>query len=127
MIAFLSEGMPSVGVYLTSPLLNLAAELNIAVIGALFLGSPIPRWMTGWPRSRNSRASSLSLNVGESTIDLASWLILMRFHVSPTNVDRNALESVSRIKSCVNVTFILNIALFREKGRSAIDEIYCFL
>jgi hypothetical protein len=65
-----------------SPVLNFAAELKMAVMGALFLGSPIPRWITGWPFSLKSRASSLSLKVGESTIDLASWLMLISKFIS---------------------------------------------
>jgi hypothetical protein len=36
MIAFLRDGVPSVGVYLTSPEFSNAAELNIAVMGVLF-------------------------------------------------------------------------------------------
>jgi len=43
MIAFFSEGVPSVGQYLTSALLRVAAEVRMALIGALFFGSPIPR------------------------------------------------------------------------------------
>src|SRR5512138_3478566 len=68
------EGMPSGGVYLTSPLLSLAAEARIAEIGVLFLGSPIPKLITASPRSRRSRASSLSAKVGDSAISLASLL-----------------------------------------------------
>jgi hypothetical protein len=49
----------------------------MAVIGALFFGSPIPRWMTGWPFSRNSLASSFNRKVGESAMDLASWEMLI--------------------------------------------------
>src|SRR5581483_1393055 len=75
MMARLSEGRPSVGTYLTSPVCNLAAELRIAVIGALFLGSPIPRWMTGSPLSLSRWASSLSLSVAESLMVLANWLM----------------------------------------------------
>ena len=47
------------------------AELKIALIGALFFGSPIPRCITGSPRSRSSWASSFSLSVGDSAIELA--------------------------------------------------------
>ena len=43
MIAFFMEGKPSGGVYFTSPLVNLAAEARIAVMGVLFFGSPIPK------------------------------------------------------------------------------------
>ena len=35
--------MPSTRVYLTSPSLSFATELNIAVIGVLFFGSPDPQ------------------------------------------------------------------------------------
>jgi hypothetical protein len=77
MIAFFKDGMPSGGVYLTSPPLSLAAEVRIAVIGVLFFGSPIPMLITGSPRSRFTRASSLSANVGEGAMDLAKRLVLM--------------------------------------------------
>ena len=72
MMAFLSDGRPSVGEYLMSPVTSFDAVLRMAFSGALFLGSPIPRWMTGSPRSRSNRASSLSRSVGDSTIDRAS-------------------------------------------------------
>src|SRR5574339_451194 len=68
------EGSPSGGVYFTSPLVNFAAEAITAAMGVLFLGSPIPRLMTGSPRSRNKRASSFSAKVGDSVISLASTL-----------------------------------------------------
>src|SRR3990172_6702345 len=78
MMAFLSEGDPSVGVYLTSPPLSLAAEDRMAWMGALFLGSPIPRWITASPRSRSRRASSLRRMVGDSAIERASLLMVMK-------------------------------------------------
>src|SRR3990170_3889306 len=77
MMAILREGIPSVGVYLMSPRLSMAAELNTALMGVLFFGSPMPRWITGSPRSRSRRASSFSRRVAESGIERASWLILM--------------------------------------------------
>src|SRR3990172_12863258 len=77
MMAFLREGIPSVGVYWMSPRLSMAAELNTALMGVLFLGSPMPRLITGSPRSRSRRASSFSRRVAESGIERASWLILM--------------------------------------------------
>src|SRR4030042_3217857 len=82
MMAFLSEGSPSVGVYLMSPPLSCEAALKMAVIGARFLGSPIPRLITSSPRSCRMRASSLSLSVGDSAIDRASRLRLMRQHLA---------------------------------------------
>jgi hypothetical protein len=54
----------------------------MAVIGALFFGSPIPRWITGSPRSFRMRASSFNLRVGDSTIDRASWLIVIEGMIS---------------------------------------------
>jgi len=77
MMAFFSDGRPSDGQYFTSPWLSFAAELRMAGMGVLFLGSPMPRWMTGSPRSRSSRASSFSRSVGDSTMELASSLTLM--------------------------------------------------
>jgi hypothetical protein len=50
----------------------LAAELRIAVIGVLFFGSPIPKWITGSPFSRKSRASSFNAMVGEAGIEIAT-------------------------------------------------------
>src|SRR4030042_770284 len=82
MIAFFRDGRPSVGVYLTSPPLSLEAALRMAVIGARFFGSPMPRLITSSPRSRRIRASSLSLSVGDSAIDRASRLRLMRQHLA---------------------------------------------
>jgi hypothetical protein len=49
----------------------------MASMGALFLGSPPPRWMTGSPLSRSRAAVSFSFNVGDSQMDLASWLKLI--------------------------------------------------
>ncbi len=43
MMAFFSDGMPSVGVYLTSPWTIFDAVLRMAASGALFFGSPMPR------------------------------------------------------------------------------------
>jgi hypothetical protein len=77
MIAFLSEGMPSDGAYLISPPDSRAAEARIAVIGALFFGSPMPRWMTDSPFSRRILASSFRRRVGDSTMELASLLRIM--------------------------------------------------
>src|SRR5687768_6140933 len=77
MTAFFIEGRPSGGVYLTSPLVSLAAEASTAEIGVLFLGSPIPRLITASPRSRRSRASSFRAKVGDSAISLASLLNFM--------------------------------------------------
>ena len=54
----------------------------MAVIGVLFFGSPIPRWITASPRSRSRRASSFSLSVGDSAIERASWLKLIRQHLA---------------------------------------------
>src|SRR5512143_2302144 len=76
-MAFFSVGMPSVGEYLMSPVFNLAAALSSAGNGVLFLGSPMPRWMTDSPRSRSSRASSFILSVGDSAIDRANWLMVI--------------------------------------------------
>ena len=42
-MAFFSVGMPSVGEYLMSPVLSLAAALSSAGNGVLFFGSPMPR------------------------------------------------------------------------------------
>src|SRR3972149_5994727 len=78
-MAFFSDGMPSVGEYLISPALSLAAGLNIAGNGVLFLGSPIPKWITASPRSRRMRASSFIFSVGDSAIDFANVLMLIRF------------------------------------------------
>src|SRR6266545_4872376 len=76
------DGRPSGGVYLISPLVNLAAEARTAAMGVLFLGSPIPRLMTASPRSRSNRASSLSAKVGDSAISQAS---LLSFIDSPSS------------------------------------------
>ena len=43
MMAFFSDGSPSVGQYFTSAWVSFAAELSNAVIGVLFFGSPMPR------------------------------------------------------------------------------------
>src|ERR1035438_496048 len=77
MMAFFSAGMPSAGVYFTTPVLSSEAQLMMASIGVLLLGSPPPRWMTGSPFSRSNAAVSFSLSVGDSQMDLASWLKLM--------------------------------------------------
>src|ERR1035441_10651591 len=77
MMAFLSEGMPSAGVYFTSPVCSRAVQLTMASMGALLLGSPPPRWMTGSPFSFNNAAVSFSFNVGDSQMDLAIWLKLI--------------------------------------------------
>ena len=90
-MAFFSEGMPSVGEYLMSPALSLAAALIKAGNGVLFFGSPIPRWMTASPRSRSSRASSFIFSVGDSAIDRASVLML---------IDRSCEGMVCRCRFC---------------------------
>jgi hypothetical protein len=77
MMAFFSESRPSAGVYFTSPVWSREEQLTMASMGALFLGSPPPRWMTGSPLSRSMAAVSFSLRVGDSLMDLASWLKLM--------------------------------------------------
>src|SRR5271157_1496840 len=77
MMAFLSAGMPSAGVYFTSPVLSRDAQLTMASMGALLFGSPPPRWITGSPLSRSKAAVSFSFRVGDSEMDLASWLKLM--------------------------------------------------
>src|SRR3990172_1378157 len=77
MTAFLSDGIPSTGVYLTSPSARRAAAPRTAEIGVLFLGSPIPRLITASPRSLRSRASSFRRRVGDSAIERASWLSAM--------------------------------------------------
>ena len=77
MMAFLSAGMPSGGVYLTSPVLSRAVQLTMASMGVLLFGSPPPRWMTGSPLSLSSAAVSFSFRVGDSQMDLASWLTLI--------------------------------------------------
>src|SRR5208337_3629201 len=81
MIAFLSAGMPSAGVYFTSPVLRRDAQLTMASMGALLFGSPPPRWITGSPLSRSSAAVSFSLRVGDSEMDFASWLRLMPYYI----------------------------------------------
>src|ERR1039458_7288861 len=77
MIAFLSVRMPSAGVYLTSPVWSRDVQLTMASMGVLLLGSPPPRWMTGSPLSRSNAAVSFSFRVGDSQMDLASWLKLI--------------------------------------------------
>src|ERR1035441_2345880 len=77
MTAFFSESRPSAGVYFTSPVLSREEQLTMASMGALFLGSPPPRWITGSPFSRSMAAVSFSFRVGDSDMDLASWLKLM--------------------------------------------------
>jgi hypothetical protein len=67
----------SAGVYFTSPVLRRAAQLTMASMGALLLGSPPPRWITGSPLSRSKAAVSFSLRVGDSDMDFASWLKLI--------------------------------------------------
>jgi hypothetical protein len=49
----------------------------MASMGALFLGSPPPRWMTGSPFSFSNAAVSFNFRVGDSQIDLAIWLKLI--------------------------------------------------
>src|ERR1035441_5211916 len=89
-MAFLSAGIPSAGVYFTSPVASSAVQLTMASTGALLFGSPPPRCLTGSPFSRSSAAVSFSLSVGDSEIDLASWLRLMAFSLqidwSPGNL-----------------------------------------
>ena len=74
MMACLSPGVPSVEEYLTSPWFSTAAAPAMAASGVLFLGSPMPRWITASPFARRMRASSFSLRVGDSAMDEASWL-----------------------------------------------------
>src|SRR5512141_3049492 len=74
MTAFFSAGMPSAGVYRISPVFSIDEQLMIASIGVRLLGSPPPRWMTGSPLSLSRAAVSLSLRVGDSLMDNASWL-----------------------------------------------------
>ena len=52
MIAFFSEGMPSVGEYLMSPVLSLAAELRMALSGAfvLWFAHPIAHGLAALPQ-----------------------------------------------------------------------------
>jgi len=87
MIAFFREGIPSVGEYLMSPVFNLADEFKIALIGALFFGSPMPRWITGSPRWRRSSASSFSRRVGDSAIEAAKELIVKEIHATYAETD----------------------------------------
>src|SRR5664280_769149 len=77
MTAFFSESRPSAGVYFTSPVCSREEQLTMASMGALLLGSPPPRWITGSPLSRSNAAVSFSFRVGDSDMDLASWLKLM--------------------------------------------------
>ena len=72
MICFFNPGVPSAGVYLTSPVFSFDAAARIAAIGALFFGSPAPRWTTASPFSRRSRACSFRRSVGDSAMDFAS-------------------------------------------------------
>src|ERR1022692_172596 len=69
-MAFFSERRPSAGVYLTSPVCRRDEQLTMASMGALFLGSPPPRWMTGSPLSLSRAAVSFSFSVGDSQMDL---------------------------------------------------------
>ena len=100
MIAFFRDGIPSVGVYLISPVFYLAAELRIAVLGALFFGSPTPRWMTGSPFERNNRASSFSFRVGEVAIDRASWLMLIGLFFSSVKFDKREFILILHDSQC---------------------------
>src|SRR5271169_2440373 len=79
MMAFLRAGMPSGAVYRISPVLRREVQLMTASMGALDLGSPPPRWMTGSPFSRRRAAVSFSLRVADSLMERASWLRLIRF------------------------------------------------
>src|ERR1035438_4232566 len=56
MTAFFSESRPSAGVYFTSPVWSREEQLTMASMGALFLGSPPPRRITGSPLSRTMEA-----------------------------------------------------------------------
>src|ERR1019366_3228376 len=105
MMAFLSAGMPSAGVYFTSPVLSRDAQLTMASMGALLLGSPPPRWITGSPLSRSSAAVSFSFRVGDSDMDLASWLKLMPyFHPSNIMVPIACAEGINVSIQDVQVT-----------------------
>src|SRR4030042_589566 len=96
MMARLSDGVPSTGVYLTSPSFSLAAALKMALMGVLFFGSPIPRWMTGSPFSRRMRASSFSASVGEAWIARASWLSVMDAWTSTAKSQRRRGSDAAR-------------------------------
>ena len=74
MIACFSASVPSVGTYFTLPLVRRAAELTIAASGALFFGSPPPRWITGWPCAASSAARSFRASVADSRMERARWL-----------------------------------------------------
>src|SRR6516225_2840823 len=76
-MAFFRSGRPSAGAYFTSPVLSCVAQFTTASIGALLLGSPPPRWMTGSPLSFSRVAVWFSFSVGDSLIVLANWLMLM--------------------------------------------------
>ena len=70
-MAFLSAGIPSAGAYLTSAELRRDAAETIASIGALLLGSPPPKWITGSPFSFSIAALSFKARVGEALMVLA--------------------------------------------------------
>src|ERR1035441_6275202 len=115
MTAFFSERRPSAGVYFTSPVWSREEQLTIASMGALFLGSPPPRWITGSPFSRSMAAVSFSFRVGDSDMDLASWLKLMG--VSQPSLD-------TRIPGCatglgIRSTTVYKISWAKILGGSA--------
>lgn len=60
-----------------SPVFSRAAALSRAAMGALFFGSPIPKWMTASPRSLSRAAASFSFKVGDSAMDRTSVLMLI--------------------------------------------------
>src|ERR1019366_6372046 len=117
--AFSSESRPSAGVYFTSPVWSREEQLTMASMGALFLGSPPPRWITGSPFSRSMAAVSFSLRVGDSDMDLASWLKLMR--VSQPSLD-------TRIPGCATGLGIRSTTVYKKftggKQRTR-DFVFC--
>src|ERR1017187_5839752 len=104
MTAFFNERRPSAGVYFTSPVCSREEQLTMASMGALFLGSPPPRWITGSPFSRSMAAVSFSFRVGDSDMDLASWLKLM--DVSQTSLD-------TRIPGCATGLGIRSTTVYK--------------
>src|SRR3990172_9767394 len=104
--------MPSEGVYLMSPVLSFAAALRMALIGALFLGSPAPRWTTASPLSFRRAASSFSFSVGDSAIEPASLLTLMK--VSTSNLQMRSIDCYGPLRRKMlqpweSVTFLLPV------------------
>src|ERR1035441_8501230 len=113
MTAFFSERRPSAGVYFTSPVWSREEQLTIASMGALFLGSPPPRWITGSPFSRSMAAVSFSFRVGDSDMDLASWLKLMG--VSQPSLD-------TRIPGCATGLGIRSTTVYKISWAKILDR-----